>query len=702
ITERKRTEEELQRGNEVMQSILDNIPGGVSVFDGDLRLIVCNRMFRQLLDLPDELFAEPHPGFESFIRHNAARGEYGSENVEETIVGIVERARHPVVHQFERARPDGRALEVRGAPLPGGGFVTIYTDITARKQAENELIELHERLKLAATTVGMGIWDWNLAANVVVADARVFEIFGVAAPADGHFNDWTRYLHPEDQPRALDQIRNFLRGRGITDVLNYRVVRPDGELRHLEVHTHVARDAAGRVTRAVGVDLDVTDKKLIEEHIQYLAHHDRLTGLPNRMSLEVRLDQSLAESRRNGSSVAVMFLDLDRFKNINDTLGHPVGDLLLIEVARRLRQAVRASDTVARLGGDEFVVVLPGLESADVATTVAGNILASLAQHYLIEGNELHSTPSIGISFFPQDGEDVGTVMKHADTAMYHAKSKGRNNFQFFSRSMNEAAMDRLDIERSLREALLHDQFRLYYQPRLDMAGRVIGVEALIRWERPGRGIQLPGAFIAVAEETDLINRIGEWVLAAACRQIRAWLDAGRPALQLAINISARQLRQVSLLGRVAEVLKEYAIPPGVLEFEITESVAMENPQKASVLLGELRSMGIGLAIDDFGTGYSSLAYLKRLPLDYLKIDRSFIADITENANDLAIARGTIALAHSLGLKVIAEGVETAEQLELLRLNHCDEVQGFYFARPLPLAELEEFLGRHPLHSRPS
>jgi diguanylate cyclase (GGDEF)-like protein/PAS domain S-box-containing protein len=543
----------------------------------------------------------------------------------------------------------------------------------------------------------MGIWDWDLDANVVIADRRVFEIFGVPmAAAQGVFSNWLDYLHPEDRPRIIGQVKTFLRGRGTLDILDYRIVRPDGEVRHVEVHTHVTRNEAGRVTRAVGVDLDVTDKKRIEQHIQHLAHHDALTGLPNRLTLELRLEQSLADSRRNGRGVAVMFLDLDRFKSINDSLGHHIGDLLLKEVANRLRAALRESDTVARLGGDEFVIVLSGLESPDPATMLADGILHAIAQPYFLDGHELHTTPSIGISMAPQDGVDVATVMKHADTAMYHAKAQGRNTFRFFDASMNQAAVHRLEIEHALREALQHDQFVLHFQPRLDMAGWVTGAEALIRWNRPGHDLQSPGVFIPIAEETDLINDIGEWVLRAACHQVREWNEAGLRQPPIAVNLSARQLRQPTLLGHIAELIQEAGIAPEQIEFEITESMAMENPERAVRLLRELRSRGIHLAIDDFGTGYSSLAYLKRLPLDALKIDRSFVADITVDASDLAIARGTIALAHSLGLRVVAEGVETEAQLAVLRESGCDEVQGYLFAPALPAVEFVEFLNRHP------
>ncbi|MDK9715905.1 MAG: EAL domain-containing protein [Sulfuritalea sp.] len=819
ITDRKQAELEIRRSNAVLQSILDNMPGGVSVVNGDLRMIACNQLFKQLLEMPDELFVDPQPSFESFIRYNAARGEYGDKNLEQKIAETLERARHPVAHMFERERPNGSVLEIRGAPLPDGGFITIYTDVTARKQAERELLHLHERFSLALKTVGLGIFDWDAKEDKLLADARVFEIFGVSPNGrNNRFNDWTDYLHPEDREQTLARIIAMLRAKEADFKLSYRIVRPDGEIRHLEVHNHIVRDASGRTLRLIGADFDVTERKRTEErlrlteqvfdhspvaivitdsenriisvnesfvrisgygesevlgrdpkflasglhnaeffermwqalqegdfwegevwdrrktgeiypkwmtinvvrdredagrmhyvaifsditerkqaeeHIHHLAHHDPLTTLPNRMALEARLEQSIAEANRNQRSVAVMFLDLDRFKTINDTLGHHVGDLLLIEVARRLRQTVRSSDTVARHGGDEFVVVLPALETPDVAATLAGNILKTLSEPYLIDGNTLHSTPSIGVSLYPQDGRDVDTVMKYADTAMYHAKDMGRNGFQFFSPEMNRAAMERLDIERQLRDALKLDQFALHYQPRLDRNGRVTGVEALIRWNRPGHGLQPPGRFIPIAEESDLIILIGEWVLATAATQLVAWQKAGIEMPSVAINLSARQLRLAGLPGQIAAVLQDSRLPAALLEFEVTETMAMENPERASRLLGELRDMGIALAIDDFGTGYSSLAYLKRLPFDHLKIDRSFVAGIAHDPNDVAIVRGTIALAHSLGLAVVAEGVETAEQLALLKSAECDEFQGFHFSRPLPADELEVFLGKH-------
>ncbi|MCF8197389.1 MAG: PAS-domain containing protein [Sulfuritalea sp.] len=816
ITERRRIEQEIQRSNEVLQSILDNIPVGVSVVDGNLRMIAWNRMAMQLLDMPESLVKDPQPAFESFVRYNASRGEYGNENVEAKVLDILERARHPVAHTFERERPNGAVLEIHGAPLPGGGFVTIYADITARRQSERELMYLHERFSLALETVGLGIFDWDAKSKTVLADERVFEIFGVSSEGrDGRFSDWIDYVHPEDRERTVNETIASLRNKATDVKLAYRIVRPDGKVRYLEVHNHLVRDESGWVLRLIGADFDVTERreteerllltekvfdnspvaimisdsdnriisvnrsftritgyserevlgrdpkllsselhdaaffsrmwasleasdfwegeiwdrrktgeiypkwmtvnvvhdredparihyvaifsditerKQAEEHIHHLAHHDPLTSLPNRMTLVARLEQSLAEANRNQRSVAVMFLDLDRFKTINDTLGHQVGDLLLIEVARRLRQTVRSSDTVARLGGDEFVVVLPALEVAGLAATVAGSILEALSQPYQMGGHTVHCTPSIGVSIYPQDGRDVETVMKYADTAMYHAKEQGRNSFQFFSAEMNQTAMKRLEVEQQLRNALKSDQLELHYQPRFDRDGGVTGLEALIRWNRPGHGLQFPGDFIAIAEESDLIIRLGDWVLATVTRQLRTWLDAGRSAPPVAVNLSVRQLRLTDLPEQIARVVDSAALPNHLLEFELTESMAMENPERAAKLLGELRGMGSRLAIDDFGTGHSSLSYLKTLPFDYLKIDRSFVAGIAHDLSDFAIVRGTIALAHSLGLSVVAEGVETLEQHTLLKSVGCDEFQGFYLSRPLPLDELEPFL----------
>ncbi len=430
-------------------------------------------------------------------------------------------------------------------------------------------------------------------------------------------------------------------------------------------------------------------KLLAEQH--HLARHDSLTGLKNRVALESVLEHSIAEAARDDLFVAVFLLDLDRFKNINDSLGHSAGDDMLIQVAGRLRGCVREADIVARLSGDEFVVLLPRLASPEV-TTVAGKLVEALSLPYRVGDRELRTTPSIGISICPRDAEDVETLIKYADTAMYAAKGKGGAHFRYFAPEMNQVATDRLLVELRLREAMELGLLTLHYQPKIDMTGRLTGLEALIRWEDQGGLSVLPAQFIAIAEESGLIDELGDWVIAAVCRQLRSWLDDGIRPPRVAINLSTRQLRQHNLAMNVAHRLIEAAVAPDLLEFEVTETAAMENADTAERRLGELSAMGVTLSIDDFGTGYSSLSHLRSLPLDALKIDQTFVRDIASDANDLAIACGTIALAHSLGLRVVAEGVETMAQWRLLRDHGCDEVQGFLIARPVPAEALAGIL----------
>jgi diguanylate cyclase (GGDEF)-like protein/PAS domain S-box-containing protein len=453
------------------------------------------------------------------------------------------------------------------------------------------------------------------------------------------------------------------------------------------------RDADHNVMFYIASYSDISERKANEARIDYLAHHDPLTGLINRYNLENRLDQALLSAHRDGLRVAVMFIDLDRFKTINDTLGHHVGDLLLIEVARRLRDGVRESDIVARLGGDEFIVVLTRITEAMDAAPLADKILRSLGQPYVFDGKELHSSPSIGIAVYPNDGEDGPALMKNADTAMYHAKERGRNNVQYFTSAMNAAASERLELENDLHQALRDNQLHLHYQPQVRSCdGRIFGVEALARWHHPVHGDISPLKFIPIAEESGLIEALGSWVLEAACRQLNAWRAEGIEDLRMAVNLSAQQLRSPDLVQAVDALLKRHGLKGSDLELEITESVAMENPERAIDQLQALRDLGIQLAIDDFGTGYSSLAYLKRLPIHVLKLDRTFVRDIETDPSDAEISAATLALAHNLGLKVIAEGVETEAQRDFLIRHQCDFMQGFLFSKPLPAEEALQFI----------
>ena len=441
-------------------------------------------------------------------------------------------------------------------------------------------------------------------------------------------------------------------------------------------------------TARIAQKLDLANAELIQ-----LALHDALTKLPNRTLLEDRIEQAISQSRRSTRPFAILFLDLDRFKAVNDSLGHHVGDGLLYEVAGRLKRVVRAQDTVSRIGGDEFVILLGEMSDASDASKVAQKIVEAFAVPFEIDGIRIEITPSIGIGMFPLDGQHTHELIVNADAAMYHAKKSGRNNYQFFSREMNELAVEQLRIHGNLRRALANREFELFYQPKFSArTGLLTGMEALLRWRDPERGLIPPGQFIPVAEESALIIPIGEWVLQEACRQNKAWQDAGFPRLAVAVNLSGSQFRQRNLLEMISATLQDSGLEARFLELELTESVVMDNAQRARVTLEELSAKGVKVAIDDFGTGYSSLSYLKRFPIGTLKIDQSFVRDITISPDDAAIVKAIVGLAHNLRLLVVAEGIETREQLTMLSNLDCDEYQGYLGAKPLPAGEFEHFM----------
>jgi diguanylate cyclase (GGDEF)-like protein/PAS domain S-box-containing protein len=473
--------------------------------------------------------------------------------------------------------------------------------------------------------------------------------------------------------------------------------RKNGEIFPKWATISVIRDPYGRITHHIASFTDISERKAAEARIEKLAHFDVLTGLLNRYSLESRLEQGLLAARRENEHMAVLFIDMDRFKTINDTLGHHMGDELLKEVARRLQSCVRESDIVARQGGDEFVVALTSLSAIHDVAPVVNKLMRALGDTYLIEGHTLRSSPSIGVAIYPEDGGSVETLLMNADTAMYHAKEKGRNNAQYFTAALTKQANERMAIEHDLYLALADQQFELYYQPKVCSADRSIcGFEALLRWHHPEKGMVPPDKFIPVAEEAGLIHAIGNWVLDEACRQLALWQKQGYTGMHVAVNLSAHQLRSPHLALSIDDCLTRHGIDAELLELEVTESVAMENPERAIEQLKALRDLGLKLAIDDFGTGYSSLAYLKHLPIQTLKLDRSFVRDIETDPNDAAISAATIALAHTMGLKVVAEGVETEAQADYLWKGHgCDLLQGYLFGKPQPAAALEERLRQH-------
>ena len=449
----------------------------------------------------------------------------------------------------------------------------------------------------------------------------------------------------------------------------------------------------GQTSGAVVVFRDVSAARALARQVTHASEHDFLTGLPNRLLLNDRISQAIALAPRHAKQVAVLFLDLDGFKHINDSLGHGIGDKLLQAIADRLLACVRASDTVSRQGGDEFVVLLSEAEQWEDAVIVAGRMLDAVAQPFSIDTHELHVTTSIGVSVFPDDGDDAETLIKNADTAMYQAKENGRQSYQFFKPAMNVRAVERQSIEEGLRRALERGEFVLHYQPKFNLrTGAVTGAEALVRWNHPVRGMVSPVQFIPIAEESGLIRPIGQWVLREACAQAQAWVDESLPAISMAVNVSTVELRDEKFVETCLDILEETGLAPALLELELTESVLMTHPESAARILQTLRGKGVTAAIDDFGTGYSSLSYLSKFPVDALKIDRSFVSQITAAGHDSAIVTAVISLAQSLNLRVVAEGVETLEQLEFLQARDCGEAQGFLFSRPVPPEEFAQLL----------
>jgi diguanylate cyclase (GGDEF)-like protein/PAS domain S-box-containing protein len=452
------------------------------------------------------------------------------------------------------------------------------------------------------------------------------------------------------------------------------------------------KNVEGTVINHLAIFSDISERRLAQERIQQLAHYDVLTGLPNRVLFSDRLEQAMIFAQRNHSKISLLFLDIDRFKQINDTLGHGVGDQLLQSVGQRLLECVREQDTVSRQGGDEFIVVLADAD-AEGAELVADKIMHNITQPYMIEQHDLRITASIGIAVYPDHAQDCESLIKYADVAMYQAKESGRNCYLRFDPTMNASSYERLQLETALRGALERDELRIFYQAQVNLSdGRVVGCEALVRWQHPSLGMIYPEKFIPLAEETGLIVAINYWVLEQAVKQCRVWRDAGFEFLTMSVNLSALQFRQHNLLQQIRDLLQKYAVPASVLDLELTEGILMQGVERTLATLHELAAMGVIISIDDFGTGYSSLSYLKRFPIQQLKIDQSFVRDVTTDASDATMVRTIILMAHSLRLQVIAEGVETQEQVAFLRQCGCERAQGYHFSRPVSAAEFEKQL----------
>jgi diguanylate cyclase (GGDEF)-like protein/PAS domain S-box-containing protein len=564
----------------------------------------------------------------------------------------------------------------------------------AREQAEAAQQAAEEKLIGILNSIDQVVWSISASAfELLYLNPAAEKVYGRLVTDFYHNPDlWLEIVHPEDRNLVRGMLPE-LRRHGVMTI-EYRIIRADGEERWLEDHARTIYDAAGNLIRYDGVATDITERKKHERQIEKLATHDSLTELPNRNLLTDRLIQAINHAKRTELGLALLFVDLDRFKFVNDSYGHPVGDALLKVVARELHRLVRKSDTVARLGGDEFVILLTDLKKPSFdASRVASKVLSRFSLPLAVDDLELTITASVGISLYPEDGQDLDALLKNADVAMYRSKELGRNSFQFYRAEMREKVMERISLEGSLRRALELEQFELHYQPQVVIStGKIIGMEALIRWRHPEMGMISPAKFIPIAEDTGLIVPIGDWVLRTACAQNKAWQKAGLPCLPVSVNLSARQLETEGLVASLARVLNETGLESKYLELELTESMVMGRLDTMISLLKELKGIGVMLSMDDFGTGYSNLGNLRSFPLNKLKIDQSFVRNITTNPHDVAVAQMIIALGHSLSLNVIAEGVETEAQSRLLELFRCDCAQGYFFSRPVPAVELAAML----------
>ena len=681
----------LRESEERFRTLVENAPEAIFVLDANTKRIVdtnkntCDLFQRRRNELYDIDYLKLSP-----ISQPSGKS---SEQLFNKYIRQASAGKSPV-YEWVHISANGEHItcETKLVRLPAGDRTLIrgsIIDIRERKRAEEETRKLSRALQQTADAI------------------LITDKFGLIEYVNPAFEKTTGYSRKE----ALGQTPGLLRsnkhdseyyqalwstiksGHVFTDVITNR--KKDGTFFHEEKTITPLKDDDGNITHYIATGRDITERIHTHERLQYLAHHDTVTDLPNRSGFSERLQVEASHALRSSKKVAILFTDLDRFKIINDTLGHDVGDLVLKTAAERFVNSLRASDTVARLGGDEFAIILAEISNTDEVAMVANKILQEISKPMYIDERELFVSASIGISIFPDDSPDTSTLIKHSDVAMYRAKKQGRNNYQFFSEEMSTKAAKRLSMETSLRHALERGEFRLYYQPQLEIiSGEIISVEALLRWMHPEHGLTPPDEFIPLLEETGLIVPVGEWVVQTACTQLKAWGNAGHE-IRMAVNVSSRQFNDAALEKRIHSIIQSTGIDPTHLELELTESLLMRNPGQTELTLKHFSDMGIGLSIDDFGIGYSSLSYLRRFPLDTLKIDRSFVRDITTDPDDAAIITTIIAMAKTLKLSVIAEGVETQEQLKFLQQFQCNAYQGFLFSKPLPAEQISTLLKKN-------
>jgi diguanylate cyclase (GGDEF)-like protein/PAS domain S-box-containing protein len=622
-----------------------------------------------------------------------------------THVGLRQQfVRQPIGRRLDEKRDfpcrckDGskREMEISLAPVYIGSdlqIITVLRDITDRQQARQRLQQSEARLREAQQMARMGSWELDLVNQQLHWSDEVFRLFEINPDSfTPSYEAFLQLVYPDDRQRVNDAYTASLASRTPYQI-EHRLQMPDGRIKIVVEQGKSQYADNGSALRSVGTIQDITHLKEYEKQLARKITRDPLTGLPNREHFQRQMGEVLMRARERGNRLTLMFIDVDDFRNVNEVHGHRIGDRLLHEISRRLQHCLRDDDIIARMGGDEFAVLIHAPMLDDYDRGVAERLLLESAKPVVIDQMEFFVSCSIGITHYPADGTDCDTLLSNADAAMYHAKSEGKNNFSFYASEMNQLLRRRMSITSSLRRAISNGEFLLHYQPRVELQhGRIVGVEALIRWQDAERGLVSPAEFIPVAEESGLIVPIGEWVLHTACLQARQWQAQFQREISVAVNISARQFRTCDLVVLVQQVMQGTGLAPGLLELELTETMLMHDVQRVQQVLAGLRGLGVRLAVDDFGTGYSSLNYLKSFPLDALKIDRSFVTDLSQSAHDEAIVRAIIALAHSLDLRVVAEGVETPEQMRYLLKQGCDEVQGFYFSRPQSAAQISAML----------
>jgi diguanylate cyclase (GGDEF)-like protein/PAS domain S-box-containing protein len=708
VGERKAAEERLQDLLLKQQAILENASVGI-VFTRDGVIVHCNPRMEAIFGWASGTLNGKRS--EVFFKDKADYQRFAE------VVGPSLGAGELIDIEWLNVCRNGQQFWCRhlakALPTTDGSQSTIWIsdDITERKaalealaQAQRsleqrvtvrtaELQKAHQQLETMFHSAPLAIYardrnsivtSWNPAAEQMFGWSAE-DIIGRRAPTT-----------PADQQAEADiMVSRVLAGETLLQ-LDLRRQRGDGTPVYLNMTLAPLRDARGHIDGYLTIAADISERKAAEQQIEFLAYHDALTGLPNRLLLQDRFDQAAAQAERTGTRVALLFMDLDNFKQINDTLGHATGDVLLKAVSTRLRECVRDTDTISRQGGDEFVVVLRDLPDGHAAVPIVAKIMARLQEPLLVDGDELVTSASIGVTLYPDDGKDFDTLLKNADTAMYQAKATGRNAYHFFNEEMSLQAREHLTLRTGLRRAIEYEELELFYQPQFDLSsGRIVGAEALLRWHHGELGQVPPLKFIPVAEESGLIVSIGEWVMFEACRQASAWRASGLPDISVAVNLSAVQFRRGNVEQIVTRALEAASLPASALELELTESILIQNVEQVLVSVKRIKQLGVRLAIDDFGTGYSSLSYLKRFDIDKLKIDQSFVRDLASDPDDAAIVRAIIQMAHSLSLKTIAEGVEDQAMLEQLRSFGCDMAQGYHFARPMPAKEFARFLAAH-------